>query len=125
MPARFEIDRRGAQALLVSSGMRAAMLAAAQEVAQEASRTAPSRSGALAGSYRTESATARVRTRRGGVSERAAGRVLNDSPHAAAVEFGHAGPGGAPVAGAHTLGRLAGSKRAKASGRTVRRRRRR
>jgi hypothetical protein len=121
VPARFEIDKRGAQALLVSSGMRAAMLAAAQEVAQEASRTAPSRSGALGGSYRTESATARVRTR-DGATERAAGRVVNDSPYAAAVEFGHAGPGGAPVAGAHTLGRLAGSKRARAAGRARSRR---
>lgn len=118
----LEIDRAGLAGLLVSSGMQAAMTAAGQDVAQAASFSAPSRTGSLAGSYRVEPTTVRVRTKRGGPLPRASGRVVNDDPYAAAVEFGHlAGPvrGHAGfrwvVPGAHTLGRLAATKASKAA----------
>lgn len=118
--ARFQIDRRGLDGLLVSSGMQAAMTAAGREVAAQAARKAPKATGALAGSYRVEPTTARVKTRRG-TSLRASGRVVNDSPHAAAVEFGHADAAGRPVPGAHTLGRLAGARSARSAARARRR----
>lgn len=118
----FEVDRAGLAALLVSDGMRAAMTAAGQDVAAEAARRAPRRTGRLAGSYRVESATATVTTRRGGATRRASGRVISDSPYAAAVEFGHLagrvkGHEGFRyvVPGAHVLGLMAGSRAARAA----------
>lgn len=122
MARTFEVDRAGLAALLVSDGMRAAMTAAGQEVAAEAARRAPRRTGRLAGSYRVEPATATVTTRRGGATRRASGRVINDSPYAAAIEFGHLagkvqGHKGFRyvVPGAHVLGLMAGSKAARAA----------
>lgn len=122
MARTFEVDRAGLAALLVSDDMRAAMTAAGQEVAAEAARRAPRRTGRLAGSYRVEPATATVTTRRGGATRRASGRVINDSPHAAAVEFGHLagkvrGREGFRyvVPGAHVLGLMAGSRAARAA----------
>ena len=91
-------------------------------MAAEAARRAPRRTGRLAGSYRVESATATVTTRRGGATRRASGRVISDSPYAAAVEFGHLagrvkGHEGFRyvVPGAHVLGLMAGSRAARAA----------
>lgn len=118
----FVIDRAGVEALLVSSGMRAAMTGAGQDVAQVAQFTAPHATGRLAGSFRVEPTTATVVTRRGGQTRRASGRVVTDLPYAAAVEFGHLagkvrGHSGFRwvVPGAYTLGRLAATKAARAA----------
>lgn len=112
MTVAFRPDSAGIAALLVSGPMQAAMLAAGQDVAAEASRRAPRASGALAASFRAEPATATIRTR-GGTSRRASGRVVADVPHAAATEFGHATQAGTPVPGAHTLGLIAAGKSAR------------
>lgn len=113
MGVGFKPDRAGIAALLVSGPMQAAMLAAGQDVAAEASRRAPRASGRLAASFRAEPATATVRTR-SGTSRRASGRVVADVPYAAATEFGHASSAGTPVPGAHTLGLMAAAKSARA-----------
>lgn len=118
----FVIDRAGVDALLVSSGMRAAMTGAGQDVAQVAQFTAPYATGRLAGSFRVEPTTATVVTRRDGATRRASGRVVTDLPYAAAVEFGHLagkvhGHAGFRwvVPGAYTLGRLAATKASRAA----------
>ena len=124
----FVIDRAGVDALLVSSGMRAAITGAGQDVAQVAQFTAPHSSGRLAGSFRVEPTTATVVTQRGGQTRRASGRVVTDLPYAAAVEFGHLagrvrGHSGFRwvVPGAYTLGRLAATKASRAARKGVRR----
>ena len=124
----FVIDRAGVDALLVSSGMRAAMTGAGQDVAQVAQFTAPHSSGRLAGSFRVEPTTATVVTQRGGQTRRASGRVVADAPYAAAVEFGHlAGAIRAHagfqyvIPGAYTLGALAATRAARAARRGRRR----
>lgn len=118
----FVIDRAGVDALLVSSGMRAAITGAGQDVAQVAQFTAPHSSGRLAGSFRVEPTTATVVTQRGGQTRRASGRVVTDLPYAAAVEFGHLASkvrGHSSfrwvVPGAYTLGRLAATKASRAA----------
>lgn len=122
MARTFEVDRAGLAALLVSDGMRAAMTAAGQDVAGAASLTAPYRTGRLAASFRVEPTIATVVTKRGGESRRASGRVISDSPYAAAVEFGHlAGAVRAHagfryvIPGAYTLGALAATRAARAA----------
>lgn len=112
----FKPNKPGIAAFLVSGPMRAAVLGAGRDVAAEAARRTPRASGALAASYRVEPATATIRTRRDGETRRASGRVINDAPHAAALEFGHASPSGTPVPGVHVLGRMAATKAAKAAG---------
>ncbi|WP_454931097.1 HK97 gp10 family phage protein [Actinomyces israelii] len=121
------IDRAGVEALLVSSGMRAAMTGAGQDVAQVAQLTAPHSSGRLAASFRVEPTTATVVTKRDGQTRRASGRVVTDLPYAAAVEFGHlAGKMHSHagfrwvVPGAYTLGRLAATKASKAAAKAAR-----
>lgn len=123
----FVIDKAGVEALLVSSGMQAAMTGAGQDVAQVAQFTAPYATGRLAGSFRVEPATATVVTRRDGATRRASGRVVTDLPYAAAVEFGHLagkvhGRAGFRwvVPGAYTLGRLAATKVSKAAAKAAR-----
>lgn len=123
----FVIDKAGVKALLVSSGMQAAMTGAGQDVAQVAQFTAPYATGRLAGSFRVEPATATVVTRRDGATRRASGRVVTDLPYAAAVEFGHLagkvhGHAGFRwvVPGAYTLGRLAATKVSKAAAKAAR-----
>ena len=122
MAVEVKLDGAGVAALMVSQPMRAAMLAAGQEVAAEARRRMPRRTGALAASVRVEPAVAVVATRKGGPSSRASGRVIAEAPHAAAAEFGHLGAqvrGHAGfqlvVPGAHTLGRMAATKAARAA----------
>lgn len=112
MPEVFRGDRAGIAALMVSETMAAAMRGIGADVAAEASRRAPKRTGTMADAYKVQPTTATIRTRFG-ISRRASGRVVNDNPHALAAEFGHAAPGGVVVPGTHTLGRLAGAKSAK------------
>lgn len=123
----FVIDRAGVEALLVSSGMRAAMTGAGQDVAQVAQLTAPHSSGRLAASFRVEPTTATVVTKRDGQTRRASGRVVTDLPYSAAVEFGHLagkmhGHAGFRwvVPGSYTLGRLAATKASKAAAKAAR-----
>lgn len=106
---------------MVSQPMQAAMLAAGQDVAAEAARRSPRRTGQLASSFSVESTVATV-VARGRASRRASGRVTTDAPHAAATEFGHmsgkaTGAGGvrSAVPGAHVLGELAATKAARAA----------
>ena len=109
---KFIANQKGIAALLVSSGMRAAMAGAGQEVAKEAARTAPKSTGAMADNYRVQPTTAIVRTRRSGDQPRASGRVINDSEHAAPNEFGYTAHNGKRVPGHNTLGKIARTKRA-------------
>lgn len=106
----FSINRRGLQAFLLGGEMKAAMLAAAQDVAAEAARRTPRRSGELAASYRVEQATVTIPSRKYGSTTRAAGRVTSDSSHAAAAEFGHYTIYGHPIPGKHVLGKMAGAR---------------
>ncbi len=117
----FRPDRAGLAALMVSAPMRAAMTGAGREVAAQAARTAPRRTGGLAASFRVEPTTTTVVTRRGGTQRRASGRVVTDLDYAAATEFGHnqgAGTQAAQVAGRHVLGTIARTRAARAARRS-------
>lgn len=106
------------EALLQSEGIGRAMVSEAEAVRAAAEAAAPKRDRVLSDAYKVEAVTATVKTRRNGSSRRAAGRVSNDAPHAVPVEFGHFTRDGRRVAGRHTLGKLAGSKRARRGGRS-------
>ena len=67
------------------------------------------RSGALAPALLKEAEQLKAPLYQGG-PVRDIGRVYNDARHALAVEFGHRSKAGNPVPGAHTLGKLIGSK---------------
>lgn len=111
----FVPNEAGIAALLVSPAMSSAMYAAGQDVAEAAARRVPHRAGALAAAFRVESATATIRTRRGGQSQRASGRVVNDQPYALAVEFGYTDAAGRQHTGTHVLGALAATRAAKSA----------
>ena len=118
----FRLDHAGLDRLLASAQMGAVMLAQAQDMLPVVRAATPRRSGALAASWRVESAQTVVRTRKGGTSVRAGARILSDAEHAAAVEFGHLGaavPGAEGyrfvVPGRHMLGALANTRAARAA----------
>ena len=118
---QFRPDRAGLAALMVSAPMRAAMTGAGREVAAQAARTAPRRTGGLAASFRVEPTTTTVVTKRGGKQRRASGRVVTAADYAAATEFGHnqgTGPNARQVPGRHVLGAIARTKAAKAARRS-------
>jgi len=75
--------------------------------AAAAPRGSSDKGGHLADSYKAE--TTKAPFYQGG-PVRDIGRVYNDARHALAVEFGHRSKAGNPVPGAHTLGKLIGSK---------------
>lgn len=106
------------EALLQSEAISRAMVSEAEAVRAAAAASAPKRDRVLAEAYKVEAVTATVKTRRNGWSRRAAGRVVNDAPHAVPIEFGHFTTNGRRVPGRHTLGKLAGSKRARRGGRS-------
>ena len=118
MAVKFVRNDVSIEALLQSEGIGRAMVSEAEAVRAAAEAAAPKRDRVLSDAYRVEAVTATVKTRRNGSSRRAAGRVTNDAPHAVPVEFGHFTADGRRVAGHHTLGKLAGSKRARRGGRS-------
>lgn len=101
------------EALLQSEAISRAMVSEAEAVRAAAAAEAPKRDRVLAEAYKVEAVMAEVPTRRNGTSRRAAGRVINDAPHAIPVEFGHATKNGRRVPAQRTLGLLAGSRRAR------------
>lgn len=118
MAVKFVVSSAAIEALLQSASISEAMVSEAEAVRAAAAAAAPKRDRVLASAYRVEAVTATVKTRRNGSSRRAAGRVANDAPHAVPVEFGHFTRDGRRVPGRHTLGKLAGSKRARRGGRS-------
>ncbi|MBS4999075.1 MAG: hypothetical protein KHZ32_03450 [Actinomyces sp.] len=116
MAVKFVRNDASIEALLQSEAISRAMVSEAEAVRAAAAAAAPKRERVLAEAYKVEAVTATVKTRRNGSSRRAAGRVINDAPHAVPVEFGHFTADGRRVPGRHTLGKLAGSKRARRRG---------
>ncbi|WP_315298254.1 hypothetical protein [uncultured Actinomyces sp.] len=116
MTVKFVVSSAAIEALLQSASISEAMVSEAESLRAAAAAAAPKRDRVLSDAYKVEAVTATVKTRRNGSSRRAAGRVSNDAPHAAPVEFGHFTTDGRRVAGRHTLGKLAGSKRARRRG---------
>lgn len=87
--ARYRGSYTGIGEMLVSPDMQAAMLKVARKIKDLAEATAPvgdpatdSHAGQYKASFRIESGVRRRRT------SRAYGRVINDSPEAAVVEWG-------------------------------------
>lgn len=115
MAVKFVRNDASIEALLQSEAIGRAMVSEAEAV-RAAAAAAPKRDRVLSDAYKVEAVTATVKTRRNGSSRRAAGRVANDAPHAVPVEFGHFTVDGRRVPGRHTLGKLAGSKRARRRG---------
>lgn len=107
----FKRDTQAIGAFLSSGALAPALLKEAEQLRAAAAAAAPrgssDRGGHLADSYKAETAKAPIRP---GGPVRDVGRVYNDAPHALAVEFGHRSKAGNPVPGAHTLGKLIGSK---------------
>lgn len=101
------------EALLQSEAISEAMVREAEAVRAAAAAAVPKRDRVLAEAYKVEAVMAEVPTRRNGTSRRAAGRVINDAPHAVPVEFGHFTKNGRRVPAQRTLGLLAGSRRAR------------
>ena len=101
------------EALLQSEAISRAMVSEAEAMRAAAAVEAPKRDRVLAEAYKVEAVMAEVPTRRNGTSRRAAGRVINDAPHAVPVEFGHFTKNGRRVPAQRTLGLLAGSRRAR------------
>lgn len=118
MAVKFVRNDVSIEALLQSEGIGRAMVSEAEAVRSAAEAAAPKRDRVLSDAYKVEAVTATVKTRRNGSSRRAAGRVSNDAPHAVPVEVGHFTRDGRRVPGRHTLGKLAGSKRARRGGRS-------
>ena len=118
MAVKFVRNDVSIEALLQSEAIGRAMVSEAEAVRAAAEAAAPKRDRVLSDAYKVEAVTATVKTRRNGSSRRAAGRVTNDAPHAVPVEFGHFTRDGRRVPGRHTLGKLAGSKRARRGGRS-------
>jgi len=118
MAVKFVVSSASIEALLQSASISEAMVSEAESLRAAAAATAPKRDRMLASAYKVEAVRATVKTRRNGSSRRAAGRVINDAPHAVPVEFGHFTRDGRRVPGHHTLGKLAGSKRARRGGRS-------
>lgn len=107
----FKRDTQAIDAFLRSGALAPALLKEAEQLRAAAAAAAPrgssDKAGHLADSYKAE--TTRAPFYQGGPI-RDVGRVYNDAPHALAVEFGHRSKAGNPVPGAHTLGKLIGSK---------------
>ena len=107
----FERDTQEIDAFLRSGALAPALLKEAEQLraaaAAAAPRSATNRGTRLADSYKAETTKAPLRP---GGPVRDMGRVYNDASHALAVEFGHRSRAGNPVPGAHTLGKLIGSK---------------
>ena len=118
MAVKFVRNDVSIEALLQSEAIGRAMVSEAEAVRAAAAAAAPKRDRVLASAYKVEAVTATVKTRRNGSSRRAAGRVANDAPHAVPVEFGHFTKDGRRVPAQRTLGKLAGSKRARRGGRS-------
>lgn len=118
MAVKFVVSSASIEALLQSASISEAMVSEAESLRAAAAAAAPKRDRVLTDAYRVEAVTATVKTRRNGASRRAVGRVVNDAPHAVPVEFGHFARDGRRVTGHHTLGKLAGSKRARRGGRS-------
>ena len=79
---RYEKDIRGTNELMTSPEMLAVMVAAAEAGKEFAERVSPRRTGDYAGSFRIE-----TDLRGGPQHNRAEARLVNDSDHAAAVEW--------------------------------------
>ena len=107
----FKRDPQAIDAFLRSGALAPALLKEAEQLRAAAAAAAPRGSsdkrGHLSDAYKAETAQAPLRP---GGPVRDVGRVYNDAPHALAVEFGHRSKAGNPVPGAHTLGKLLGSK---------------
>nr|DAK95925.1 MAG TPA: putative tail-component [Caudoviricetes sp.] len=107
----FKRDTQAISAFLSSGALAPALLKEAEQLRAAAAAAAPrgstDRAGRLADSYKAETTKAPLRP---GGPVRDIGRVYNDARHALAVEFGHRSRAGNPVPGAHTLGKLIGSK---------------
>mgnify|MGYP000960910223 CR=1 FL=1 len=102
----FKRDTQAIDAFLRSGALAPALLKEAEQLRAAAAAAAPrgssDKGGHLADSYKAE--TTKAPFYQGG-PVRDIGRVYND-----AVEFGHRSKAGNPVPGAHTLGKLIGSK---------------
>lgn len=107
----FKRDTQAIDAFLRSGALAPALLKEAEQLRAAAAAAAPrgssDKGGHLADSYKAE--TTKAPFYQGG-PVRDIGRVYNDARHALAVEFGHRSKAGNPVPGAHTLGKLIGSK---------------
>lgn len=84
MSIRFEPDPRGVTQMLMSSKMQDAMVEVAESAAAYARSISPVDSGTYRDSFDVE--RAEFSTTRGGTRKGA--RLVNDAPHAAAVEWG-------------------------------------
>ena len=107
----FKRDTQAIDAFLRSGALAPALLKEAEQLraaaAAAAPRSAKNRGTRLADSYKAETTQSPLSP---GGQVRDIGRVYNDASHALAVEFGHRSRAGNPVPGAHTLGKLIGSK---------------
>lgn len=104
----FKHNGAMARQILTSVPIRAAVQATAEKVRDQAIAYTPRSSGVLASSYEVEVTEDKAGTK----TKRAVGRVVNTSPYALAVEFGHASRRGTPVPPARPLGRAVRSKKA-------------
>jgi len=86
--AEYRPDRAGMRALANSPDVERAVRQATERGARWAQGNSPVDSGDFAGSFRVESGT------NGGWDGRAWAHLINDSDHAAAVEFGNRGRDG-------------------------------
>ena len=107
----FKRDTQAIDAFLRSGALAPALLKEAEQLRAAAAAAAPrgatNRGTRLADSYKAETTQSPLSP---GGQVRDIGRVYNDASHALAVEFGHRSRAGNPVPGAHTLGKLIGSK---------------
>lgn len=101
-------DSAGIEGFLQSGALAPGLHQEAEQLRAAAAAAAPrGLTDSLADSYKAETTKAPLRP---GGPVRDVGRVYNDAPHALAMEFGHRSRAGNPVPGAHTLGKLIGSK---------------
>ena len=108
MGNNFRRDSAGIKGFLQSGALAPGLHQEAEQLRAAAAAAAPrGLTDNLADSYKVETTKAPLRP---GGPVRDVGRVYNDAPHVLAVEFGHRSRAGNPVPGAHTLGKLIGSK---------------
>lgn len=108
MGNNFRRDSAGIKGFLQSGALAPGLHQEAEQLRAAAAAAAPrGLTDNLADSYKVETTKAPLRP---GGPVRDVGRVYNDAPHVLAVEFGHRSRAGKPVPGAHTLGKLIGSK---------------
>lgn len=96
MAKNFSIDRRGLRNIMKSDEVGDVCYDVARQVMSNAQALAPD---GPTGRYASSFSVSRISERMGG-AERAGAQVVNDAPHAAAVEFGNR-----RVAGQHVLTR--------------------